>query len=165
MNGVKRCYIIFIMDSLINKKINKEEDVVLEQKPKKRFIKKILFLILIGLVISAVISWWNGGLGVSGDYQAVFLDNNQVYFGKVSSLSSSFINLKDVFYLQVNEQIQPLKKGQEPQPQFVLVKLGLREIHSPTDAMKINRDHILFIEDLKPDSQVVQGIKQFNANQ
>ena len=153
------------MDSLTNKKINKEEDAVLEQKPKKRFAKKILFLILIGLVISAVISWRNGGLSASGDYQAVFLDNNQVYFGKVSSLSSSFINLKDVFYLQVNEQIQPVKKGQEPQPQFVLVKLGLREIHSPTDAMKINRDHIIFIEELKSDSQVVQGIKQFNANQ
>ena len=152
------------MDSLINKKINKEEGVS-EQKPKRSLTKKILFLILIGLIIAVIVSWWNGGLGVSGDYQAVFFDNNQVYFGKISGLNSSFITLKDVFYLQINEQIQPVKKGQEPQPQFVLVKLGLREIHSPTDTMKINREHILFIEDLKSNSQVTQGIKQFNANQ
>ena len=148
------------MDSLINKKINKEEDVVLEQKPKKRFIKKILFLILIGLVISAVISWWNGGLGVSGDYQAVFLDNDQVYFGQLDDANQTYATLTDIFYLQIGQPLQP----SDPATNVNLIKLG-GELHGPIDQMTINREHILFIEDLRADSQVVQAIKRYKEQQ
>jgi hypothetical protein len=57
--------------------------------------------------------------------------------------------------------MQQLQPGTEtPTANINLVKLGA-ELHGPTDEMRINRDHILFIEDLKDDSQVVQGIKRF----
>ena len=109
--------------------------------------------------------WWGIGVFVSTDreYKAVFLNNEQVYFGKISpSFSFSFLNLKDVYYLQVNEQLQPVGEG--AQPQLVLVKLGAREIHNPQDEMLINRDHILFIEKLKPDSQVITAIKEYKKS-
>lgn len=105
----------------------------------------------------------------STEYQAVFLTNGQVYFGKVSSAQSEFVTLKDIYYLQV---VQPPLQGQGTpeaqaqaagqQPQISLVKLG-NELHGPTDEMKINRDQILFYEDLKEDSQVVKAIKDYKA--
>ncbi len=76
--------------------------------------------------------------GLSG-YQAVFLTNGQVYFGKLGSGNSQYATLTDIFYLQVN---QPLQSGTQTaaqqaaaaaaaqaNPQLSLVKLG-NELHS-----------------------------------
>ena len=43
------------------------------------------------------------------------------------------------------------------QPEFTLIKLG-GELHGPKDQMTINRNQILFIEELKADSKVVTAI-------
>ena len=99
------------------------------------------------------------GQPAQSEYQAVFLTNNQVYFGKLYDENSDYPVLKDVFYLQVTQVLQP-KEPDAPAQQINLVKLG-GELHGPMDEMKINKDHILFIEDLKPDSQVVAGIKNY----
>jgi len=107
--------------------------------------------------------------GATSGYQAVFLTNGQVYFGKISNTNANFATMSDIYYLQV---VQPPLQGQQDpnqpaqqqaQPQISLVKLG-NELHGPVDEMKINRDHILFYEDLKGDGQVVQAINNFKAN-
>lgn len=90
-------------------------------------------------------------------YQAVFLNNNQVYFGKVKAASSKDLSLEDIYYIQVNGQNGATTAAQ-PQ-NITLVKLGC-EIHGPQDKMVINRDQILFWENLKDDGQVVQKIKE-----
>jgi len=92
------------------------------------------------------------------EYRAVFLTNGQVYFGKLSSERSQYVVLQDIFYLQVS----PLSGGESPDQGANLVKLGT-ELHGPADEMRINRDHILYIEDLRPDSRVVETIRQFKA--
>jgi hypothetical protein len=102
-------------------------------------------------------------------YQAMFLTNGQVYFGKLTDPNGVFPTMTDVYYLQVvqpplqgqQEQVQQQQQGQ--QPQISLVKLG-NELHGPMDEMKINREHILFYENLKEDGQVVQAIKNYKAN-
>ncbi len=96
----------------------------------------------------------------SNSYQAVFLSNGQVYFGKLYHENSKFAILTNVYYLQVTQPPQPLQEGQTPPANINLVKLG-GELHGPTDEMRINREHILFIEDLKNDSRVLQAIQQF----
>jgi hypothetical protein len=103
------------------------------------------------------------------DWQAVFLTNGQVYFGKVQSYSSSFVHLEDVYYLQVVET--PLQQTQtgdasqgQGQSELSLVKLG-NELHGPQDAMKINADHVLFTEKLKSDSKVVDAIIRYLEEQ
>lgn len=98
------------------------------------------------------------------NYQAVFLTNGQVYFGKLFREDSRYPILRDVYYLQVTQPPQPLQAGQVPPTNINLVKLG-GELHGPTDEMRINRDQILFIEDLKPDSQVLAAIRQSKASQ
>jgi hypothetical protein len=97
-------------------------------------------------------------------YQAVFLSNGQVYFGKLYKERSQYPVLRDIFYLQITQAPQPIRPGEVPPQAINVVKLG-SELHNPTDEMRINRDHILFIEDLKPDSRVVQAIEQFKRSQ
>jgi hypothetical protein len=107
--------------------------------------------------------------GMRDGYQAVFLVNNQVYFGKLSNQNAQFPVLKDIYYLQVNQPIQPVQtaKGQPApaaNPEINLVKLG-GELHGPTDEMRINRDQILLVEDLRTDSNLVKAIDNYKARQ
>jgi len=97
----------------------------------------------------------------TGGYQAVFLSNGQVYFGKISGTTATDVTIEDIYYLQVEGQIQPEREGQQ-QPRLSLVKLG-NELHGPQDKMVINRDHVLFWENLKDDGRVVSAIKDHKA--
>ena len=114
--------------------------------------------------------WHNGwqlpGLGSNSwsNYQAIFLSNGQVYFGKASRLTGAYVKLTDVYYLQVNQTLQPAGKTTTPQQSISLAKLGLSEIHKPTDMMLINREQVLFIETMGPDSQVVEAIKAYKES-
>lgn len=90
-------------------------------------------------------------------YQAVFLTNGQVYFGKVVRRCDKEIRLTDIYYLQNDKQgAEAVANGQD----MKLIKLG-NELHGPQDMMYINRGHVLFIEDLKPDSRVVKAMQQY----
>jgi hypothetical protein len=95
-------------------------------------------------------------------YQAIFLTNGQVYFGKISKQDGDYVTLDDIFYLQVGPQQGSGAATNTPQS-ISLVKLG-NELHGPVDEMHINRTQILFYEDLKASGQVVQAIQQYKAN-
>lgn len=99
-------------------------------------------------------------------YQAVFLANGQVYFGKLSDTAGTYATLRDIYYLQVSQS--PLQgtpeqqSAQQAQQQLLLVKLG-DELHGPVDEMKINRDQILFYEDIKEDGRVMKSIREYQT--
>ena len=96
--------------------------------------------------------------------QAVFLSNSQVYFGYVSNQNDQYVTLKDIYYLQVQQPIQPKKEDdKDAKAQASLVKLG-NELHGPKDEMRINREHILFIEDMKDGSKVNEAISTYLKN-
>ena len=105
--------------------------------------------------------WKNAGTGLnSKQYQAVFLTNGQVYFGKLSLEDSGHASLSDIYYLQV-QQVQP-ESNETTQGKLTLIKLG-NEIHGPDDQMTINTDQILFWENLKDEGKVVQAIKKYQS--
>lgn len=133
-------------------------------------LSKILAVLLI-LVSLAALSWFvskgvamfTADAGVKGkQYQAVFLTNGQVYFGKVSKVDSSYVKLSDIYYLQVQQQVQPQDKNAQQQPQVSLAKLG-GELHGPEDSMYISRSQVLFWENLKDDGKVTKAIKDYKA--
>jgi hypothetical protein len=95
------------------------------------------------------------------DYQAVFLNNGQVYFGKMGDPNGQFVSLTDIYYLKTEKALQ--QGASNEGPSISLVKLG-NELHGPLDEMHINRDQILFWENMKSDSKVVQAIAQYRAN-
>lgn len=88
-------------------------------------------------------------------YQAVFLTNDQVYYGKLRSWSHDQVVLTNVYYAQAAAETSTKTEGQ---PQYLLVKLSSHAT-GPQDKLYINRDHILYVEDLRPDSQIVQLIQ------
>jgi len=97
-------------------------------------------------------------------YQAVFLTNGQVYFGELDTVNRDLVRLNNVYYLQVTEDLQQQATETEDeaaaaatQPSFSLVKLG-DELHQPVSEMVINREQILFWENLNTDSPVVKTI-------
>jgi hypothetical protein len=95
-------------------------------------------------------------------FQAVFLSNGQVYFGHIKSLSN-WIVLKDVYYLQAStsplqaEATDATATPPKPNSNIQLVKLG-GELHGPEDQMYIERDKVLFWENMKVDSKVMEAI-------
>lgn len=129
-------------------------------------------VVLVVLVVVGLLVWQGKNssedsvISVEKDkYQAVFMTNGQVYFGKLDKLGSDYSELTDVYYLQVQEQnIQPETSKEGEQPQVALTKLG-NELHGPTDKMHISSDQILFWENLKDDSTVVKAIKDYQDKQ
>ena len=98
----------------------------------------------------------------NSQYQAVFLSNGQVYFGKLERFYGFRPVLKDVYYLVINEPLQG-QEGIEPvQPEYTLIKLG-KELHGPEDTLILQKKHILFVENLKDSGKVVSAIKQAKA--
>ena len=99
----------------------------------------------------------------SSKYQAVFMTNGQVYFGKLSSVASKYQTLTDVYYLQVQQPVQPAQPA-DTSSQISLTKLG-NELHGPTDKMNIASDQVLFWEDMSAESAVVKAIAQYQEKQ
>jgi hypothetical protein len=87
-------------------------------------------------------------------YQAVFLTNGSTYFGKLQPQGDSWFLLTDIFYLSVSDQNAP--------PQ--LIKRG-SEAQGPKEPMIIPTTQILFIENLRDDSQIVALIKRFKSGE
>lgn len=96
------------------------------------------------------------------EYQAVFLTNGQVYFGKVAQVDSSYVKLTEIYYLQVQQQVQPTDKNSTQSPQVSLAKLG-GELHGPEDVMYVSRQQVLFWENLKNDGKVAKAIADYKA--
>ena len=95
-------------------------------------------------------------------HQAVFLTNGQVYFGDLASVNGKYLDLRNIYYLNVNQQVQPDQKNanQQTQNSISLVKLGC-ELHGPLDQMIINREQVTFWENLKDDGQVSKAIAEW----
>lgn len=125
----------------------------------------LLYSITILIVALTIYAFVVGGKDSSdskyvaeNNYQAVFLNGGQVYFGRISKLNDKSMILNDIYYLRVNQQVQP---GQQASNNDVsLIKLGC-ELHGPQDQMVINQEQVVFWENLKSDGQVAKAITQF----
>jgi len=130
------------------------------------------WMMIVGVVVAAALvvglGWmgWNYFMNADGvkkaQYQAIFLTNGQVYFGKLTNVNDKYVGLTDVYYLQVQQSstVQPAdNKTTDQNPQVSLAKLG-NELHGPEDQMAINREQVLFWENLKDNGKVVDAIKK-----
>jgi len=125
----------------------------------------VMLLVLIALVVGILVlrtQLFRAGLStlfapsaaevIDGNaYQAVFLINGSSYFGKVREQGEDWFLLSDVFYLASTEQsgTQLIKRGSEPQ--------------GPREPMIVPKQQVLFIENLRDDSEIVVAIKRFKS--
>lgn len=136
---------------------------------KQSSVKKWVIIVIaaIVLLVAAVavykFSYKKDNTGLAGvnkdQYQALFLTNGQVYFGKLEQADKSTVKISDIYYLQVQQPVQP-KEDEQQQGETQLVKLG-EELHGPEDEMFIDRGQILFWENLKDNGKVVSAIKEY----
>jgi hypothetical protein len=108
-----------------------------------------------------------GGNGSENSYvdskkmQAVFLNGGQVYFGNIKNLNDKYMRVSNIYYLRVNQTVQPDGTAAAGGAQDIsLVKLGC-ELHGPTDEMLINREQVVFWENLKTDGQVAKAVADY----
>ena len=127
----------------------------LPPKQGKRLMMSVLLIIV--LVLAGALLWQRLNNRIMGSrYQAVFLSNGQVYFGKLHDYYTSRPYLTDVYYFQANTQTS---SGQSSGGSQLLVKLG-DEIHAPEGKLILNKDAILFVENLTDKGKVVEAIKK-----
>jgi hypothetical protein len=122
-------------------------------------VKTFVVSVVAALVVSAALFGWGvlpttkvPGLSPQ-QWQAVFLSNNQVYFGKLSDENPSYVTLRNVYYLRTASDLQDTRDGSN----LNLIKLG-GEVHGPEDVMYIPKNSIVFWENLKDTSRIVQSI-------
>ncbi|MFZ2886892.1 MAG: hypothetical protein WA021_03680 [Minisyncoccia bacterium] len=121
-------------------------------------VKAIVFWVVGALVVFALFGVFN--LNVNGDFpsidsdkwQAVFLENGQVYFGRLREYDQNFVELTDVYYLKTAADL-------DTGANLNLIKLG-GEVHGPEDEMFIAKDSILYFENMKETSRVVESIER-----
>lgn len=95
--------------------------------------------------------------------QAVFLNGGQVYFGHIKSLNNEYLRMDGIYYLRVNQQVQPNQAAateSQNANDISLVKLGC-ELHGPQDQMVINREQVIFWENLKQGGQVAKAVEEY----
>jgi hypothetical protein len=98
-----------------------------------------------------------GDLSFKSEYQAVFMDNGQVYFGRLEKGGSPHPLLKEVYYIGR----QASQDGKEVQN--ILLKRG-NEWHGP-DSMYLTSSHVVMIEPVSPTSRVAELIKELKAKE
>ena len=146
-----------------------------KQKSKKTINTSLAVVGVVLLLLLALCGWflYRSSLVAHIDtskYQAVFFTNGQVYFGKLQQLNGGYYKLNDIFYLQAQSNEEDANDSENPQatsdqqsPDVQLVKLG-SEIHGPDDEMIINKDQVLFFENLKEDGRVSQSVDSYKGD-
>jgi len=145
---------------------------------RRRFSRRrlaVAVLLVLLLAFGVFWSWWLFGRTVSYNedkaintkgFQAVFLTNGQVYFGRLADLNHKYVTITDIYYLQVqqsNGSLQNASGSAANDSQVSLAKLG-SELHGPQDEMSVSSTQVLFWENLKSDSKVVQAIQKYQTH-
>ena len=125
------------------------------------FMQLLTVVLLIVILILAAIPLLTRNDGkfypLMNKYQAVFLTNGRVYFGKVVSQDLSEIVMTNVYYLTVDQT--KTTDPNQPAANVKMVKLS-NELQSPEDRIILNRSVVGYVEDLKDSSQVVKQLEQ-----
>lgn len=144
------------------------EPALFEQKSWLERLKVVFWVVIIAgtlLVAFIVLRGQRLLIRMPASYQAVFLDNGQVYFGRLSAVNREFLSLTDIYYLRAGTVQSPPLAGQaggQTEGQVDLIKLGA-ELHAPRDEMIINKDHVLFYEDINESGEVMRLIRKHKA--
>jgi hypothetical protein len=114
----------------------------------------VALLIAVGLQVRTLLAGSESAYIDRTTYQSVVLITNQVYFGKLS-IDGEVYTLTDVYSLNAagdtGGTVQLVKRG--------------NELHGPEEPLVVPSRSVLFFENMRPDSQVMQAIAKIRAGQ
>lgn len=135
------------------------------------WMKWVIFLVILAAIAAASWVFWPNNRNVettidSDKYQAVFLSNGQVYFGRLSVVNSDYMKLTNVYYLerQLTTGGETADNPDEEDTEtptgdnnFQLLKYS-DVLYGSEDAMVISQDDIIRYENLRSDGVVAKAI-------
>src|SRR6185437_4461699 len=86
-------------------------------------------------------------------WAAVFVNNNQIFFGHVKSSTSDQVDLENVYYLQAQTPPSGTQTTGSA-PSLTINSLVGAQIQCPKDEVVINRSDILYTQELQDTSFV-----------
>lgn len=135
-----------------------------EKKSSKRFLWPIIIALLV--IALAAAAWFVLGskkvdTGIDNTkYQAVFLSNGQIYFGKLYTHSDETMRLTDGYFPQAQADASADdEEATDTSGGIQLIRLG-DEVYGPENEIFISKDQILHYENLRTDSKVARLIQQ-----
>lgn len=139
--------------------------ILIPVAPLRRLVGAAIALVVVVALVSIAVSQRDriallfGGTPAAyidaGTYQSVVLTTNQVYFGRLRIDGDVYL-LTDVYSLNAStdtssDTVQLVKRG--------------RELSGPTEPLVIPGRSVLFFENMRPDSQVMQAIGKIRLGQ
>ena len=121
------------------------------------FVMLVVLIVLIGAVVVLRTMVFRGPSGVDvidrSAYQSVLLSNGATMFGHLQPEGDDWFVMTDVYYLVTTDSGTPQ-----------LVKRGT-EAQGPREPLIIPRAQIIYIENMRDDSDIVTLIKRFKSGQ
>lgn len=138
-------------------------------------LSSMITAIALGVAFLIGVWWfWNGksltpAPSFGNSYVEVVLRSNEVFYGKIKKLNTPYPVLTETAYVVLVQTVQAGEVPEEAttapiQPNRQLVKRG-GEPEGSGDEMVLNKDQIVRISKLRPDSQVVQIMENWRAGQ
>lgn len=132
-------------------------------KRRKRFPVWRLFFVIV-LIVAGFALWKlflsSANASPKGDrYQAVFLDNGQVFFGKLKNTHGEYLRLENAFYSKAQELPADATAEQKASVNnnVSLIQVG-KEVYGPENSLSIRAEQVLFWQNLTKDSKVSKAI-------
>lgn len=145
----------------------REIPVVESKQNRFAWLKWLVGAIILTIAVGAAWMMWSQQRGIvatidTNKYQAVFLSNGQVYFGKLTLVNSDYLQLASVYYLErqmtANSSASESETEQMPTDNnFQLLKYS-DVLYGSEDAMIISKSDIIRYENLRPDGVVARAI-------
>lgn len=167
------------MENVVKKLAIKKKIVATKQTQgiEKKIVKRIFLGVFVFMIIVALdqsykfTSAFRNDIQTQSKWQAVFLSNDQVYFGHLSQYGLNYWRLDNAHYIKVTKvPVAPAvpqdpkakTNPQDQQPQFEnrtsIVKIS-DDMHQPEETLYIPKEHILFWQDLQNSSSIVQTLR------
>lgn len=116
----------------------------------------VVVIIIVEFAIAGIFSIGQFAPKASSTWSAVFLNDDEIFFGHIKTDNSNELELTNVFYLQ---RTQPPQGTQAP-AQLSINALVTSQIQCPTDDITLDQANILYRQDMQNGSFVVQKLNQ-----
>jgi hypothetical protein len=116
----------------------------------------VVAIVIIEFAVAGIFGIGQFAPKASSTWSAVFLNDDEIFFGHITTNNSNQLELTDVFYLQ---RTQPPQGTQAP-AQLSINSLVSSQIQCPTDDITLDQTNILYRQDLQSNSFVVQKLNQ-----
>jgi hypothetical protein len=145
-------------------RVNQNAIVIPMSALRRVFVLVIVLIALVALVLIARTQFFRAGVATLFDpgaaevidhtaYQSVLLTNGATLFGRLQPQGGDWFLMTDIYYLSTTDAGTPqlIKRGNEAQ--------------GPKEPLIIPKQQIVYIENMRDDSDVVGLIKKFKAGQ